>query len=452
MTAPPIFLPFFAVAVLASASFVLPGARAATLTDARISEFLADNDDGIVDEDGDREDWIEIWNTSGVAGDLGGWYLSDDPNNRTKWMLPAIEMTSGGYLVVFASAKDRADPAGEPHTNFRLEREAGGYLALVKPDGVTIASEFANYPKQSEDIAYGVGIEGEVPVTFIAAGAPAKWHVPAGPLADWTDTDFDDSTWNAGATGIGYDSGPGNDYGHLFGEGGDVQAEMRSINASVYIRIPFDVPDPTGISNLVLRMKWEDGFIAHLNGTEFHREGAPAIPDWNSAAATGNRDETDAVTFFEFPVGQGGLLQGQNVLAIQGLNNSSGSSDVLFVPELAGIFKDTNRLVAGYFTDPTPGEENSIRYDGIVSDTSFSVDRGFYETAFDLEITTSTEGAEIRYTTDGTPPSETAGQIYTGPISITGTTVIRATATRLASDQRTSTPTPTSFQPMSDGL
>ncbi|MGI9241554.1 MAG: lamin tail domain-containing protein, partial [Verrucomicrobiales bacterium] len=139
------------------ATVAVPSAHAATLTDAKISEFVADNKDGIVDEDGDREDWIEIWNTSGVAGDLGGWYLTDDRNNRTKWTLPAIEMTSGGYLVVFASAKDRADAEGEPHTNFRLNRDAGGYLALVKPDGTTIASEFTDYPEQTEDVAYGVG-------------------------------------------------------------------------------------------------------------------------------------------------------------------------------------------------------------------------------------------------------------------------------------------------------
>ncbi|MGI9241963.1 MAG: chitobiase/beta-hexosaminidase C-terminal domain-containing protein, partial [Verrucomicrobiales bacterium] len=270
----------------------------------------------------------------------------------------------------------------------------------------------------------------EVPVNFVLAGAPAKWHVPSGPVTDWTEAGFDDSAWNAGATGIGYDSGGSDDYGPLFGEGGDVQAEMRAVNSSIYIRIPFDVSDPTGISNLRLRMKWEDGFVAHLNGTEIHREGAPATPAWDSAAASGNRNEADAVTFFEFPVEQGGLLQGNNVLAIQGLNNSAGSSDVLFVPELTGIFKDTNSLVAGFFPEPTPGEENTIRYDGLVSDTSFSVDRGFYNTAFNLEISTNTEGAEIRYTTDGTPPSETAGEIYTSPIPVTSTTVVRAMAHR----------------------
>ncbi len=422
-----VFSLYFAFSVLAIALFGVPNARAATLTDAKISEFVADNSDGIVDEDGNREDWIEIWNTSGVAGDLGGWYLTDDPNTPTKWALPAIEMTSGGYLVVFASGKDRADAASELHTNFRLQREAGGYLALVKPDGVTIASEFANYPEQSKDIAYGIGIEGEAPVTFFSAGAQAKWHVPAGPVADWTETDFDDSAWNAGATGIGYDS-IGGDYEPLLGEGGNVRSEMRSQNATVYIRIPFEVADPTGISNLSLRLKWEDGFVAHLNGTEFHKESAPSNPVWNSTATDGNRNEDNATTFFEYAVDEGGLVAGNNVLAIQGLNNSAGSSDVLFVPELAGIFKDTNTLVTGYFSDPSPGEENGIRYDGIVGDTSFSVDRGVYDTAFDLEITTGTEGAEIRYTTDGTPPSEASGQSYTGPISITGTTVIRALA------------------------
>ena len=117
---PSIFSLFLIVAALFISFSDTYVASAATLNDAIISEFVADNDDGIVDEDGDREDWIEIWNTSGEAGDLGGWYLTDDPKNLTKWQLPAIEMTSGGYLVVFASGKDRENAASELHTNFSL--------------------------------------------------------------------------------------------------------------------------------------------------------------------------------------------------------------------------------------------------------------------------------------------------------------------------------------------
>lgn len=426
MTKKTFILPHFpAISIIAASLFAAPNLYAATLTDAKISEFLADNDDGISDEDGDREDWIEIWNTSGVAGDLGGWYLTDDPENLTKWELPAVEMTSGGYLTVFASGKDRTDVAGELHTNFGLQRDAGGYLALVKPDGVTIASEYVDYPDQSKDISYGIGSEGETPVTFFSAGAQAKWHVPTGPVADWTTTGFDDSTWNSGATGIGYDN-PGGDYEALLGAGGNVRDEMRLQNATVYIRIPFEVADPTGISNLTMRLKWEDGFVAHLNGTEFHKESAPDTPVWDSNATDGSRNENDAKTFFDYPVDQGGLVAGTNVLSIQGLNSGATSSDVLFVPELTGIFQDTNNLIEGYFVNPTPGAGNEERVDGIVEDTKFSVDRGFYEAPIQVAITTNVPDAQIRYTTDGTPPSETEGTLYTGPITISETSVLRA--------------------------
>jgi hypothetical protein len=426
MSAPtPIFLrPIAAVIALAFWCSALPDSRAATLTDAELTEFVADNGDDIRDEDGDREDWIEIWNASGVAGNFGGWYLTDDPNNLTKWMLPAIEMASGGYLKVFASGKDRATADGEPHTNFRLQREAGGYLALVKPDGATIASKFVDYPRQFTNIAYGVSIENEMPLTFVSAGADARWHVPEGPVGGWTEGGFDDAAWSSGATGIGYDGSIKYDY--LFGGGGDIEAKMRGINGSVYIRIAFEVPDPTGIGSLKLRMKWEDGFIAHLNGIKVHAESAPANSVWNSVATGRRSDEDAAQTFFDYPLNRGGLVAGTNVLAIQGLNESTGSSDVLFVPELAGIFQDVNTLVEGFFVDLTPEAENGKRYDGIVDDTQFSLDRGFYDAPINLAITTNVADAEIRYTTDGTTPSETRGTVYTGPVTIGETTVLRA--------------------------
>ena len=173
-----------------------------------------------------------------MAGDLNGWHLTDDPGNLTKWTLPAIPITSGGYVVVFASGKDRSDPAGEPHTNFRIQSDAGGYLALVKPDGVTIATVFENYPKQFADTAYGLGFGTATPLTFLVAGAQAKWHVPTGPVVGWTETEFDDAAWSAGATGIGYDinwteTELNTSYVHLFGAGGDVEdmdAQQKSVD------------------------------------------------------------------------------------------------------------------------------------------------------------------------------------------------------------------------------
>ena len=416
-----------------------PSARAAPITSAKITEFVADNRDGIVDEDGNQSDWLEIWNASGVAGELNGWHLTDDPGNLTKWTLPAIPITSGGYVVVFASGKDRSDPAGEPHTNFRIQSDAGGYLALVKPDGVTIATVFENYPKQFADTAYGLGFGTATPLTFLVAGAQAKWHVPTGPVDGWTETEFDDAAWSAGATGIGYDinwteTELNTSYVHLFGAGGDVEDMMRSKNPSIYIRIPFEVPQPDGIGELKLRMKWDDGFVAHLNGTEFERQGAPVSPAWNSSATNGNRDETDAQTFFEYPVDQGGLVQGTNVLAIQGLNSSAFSSDVLFVPELTGIFQDIENLVSGFFVEPTPGTENGVRIEGIAADTKFEPNRGFYDSPIEVAITTSTPEATIRYTTDASTPTLSNGSTYTAPITINRTTTLRAAAFKTGFD------------------
>ncbi len=81
-----------------------------------------------------------------------------------------------------------------------------------------------------------------------------------------------------------------------------------------------------------------------------------------------------------------------------------------------------------YFKPATPGAANGAGLDGVVADTSFSVKRGLYSTAQTVTITTTTAGATIRYTTDGTEPTESTGTVYTTPLSIATTTVLRVAA------------------------
>src|SRR5690606_34914485 len=83
-----------------------------------------------------------------------------------------------------------------------------------------------------------------------------------------------------------------------------------------------------------------------------------------------------------------------------------------------------------YLDPPTPRAVNTANTVQFVSDTMFSVGRGFFTEPFMLEIETRTPGATIRYTTDGSAPTPTSGEIYTGPILIDGTTVVRAIAYR----------------------
>ncbi|MBN2137981.1 MAG: lamin tail domain-containing protein, partial [Sedimentisphaerales bacterium] len=81
-----------------------------------------------------------------------------------------------------------------------------------------------------------------------------------------------------------------------------------------------------------------------------------------------------------------------------------------------------------YFNSATPGEYNTSGMLDVVADTKFSRNRGFYDVPFSVTITTETDGATIRYTTDGSIPSETNGNNYAGPISINTTTCLRARA------------------------
>jgi hypothetical protein len=120
---------------------------------AFISEFMADNSNGIRDEDGERRDWIELYNPGPIDINLGGWYLTDQAANLTKWRFPSINLAANKYMIVWASEKNKTNPVAPLHTNFRLGKDAGGYLALVTP-GLSVASQFT-YPAQTADISYG---------------------------------------------------------------------------------------------------------------------------------------------------------------------------------------------------------------------------------------------------------------------------------------------------------
>ncbi len=81
-----------------------------------------------------------------------------------------------------------------------------------------------------------------------------------------------------------------------------------------------------------------------------------------------------------------------------------------------------------FLSQPTPGSANNNAWFLVTAAPQFSQARGFQERPFDLDLTTTTQGATIRYTLDGTEPTENTGTLYTAPIRIAKTTVIRAAA------------------------
>src|SRR4029453_2767548 len=108
-------------------------------------------------------------------------------------------------------------------------------------------------------------------------------------------------------------------------------------------------------------------------------------------------------------------------------NIASGDDDFIMYPVLEGLL--TLSSTERYFTIPTPGAANNTTGPiGVVADTTFDVDRGFYNTPFDLSIHSDTAGAEIRSPPDGSAPTVSTGLVYTAPIHISGTAVVRAAA------------------------
>jgi len=128
----------------------------------RLNEILADNSTGLEDEDGSHPDWIEIFNPNPFTLPLAGAHLSDTPATPTLWTFPAgASIPPNGYLVVFASGKNRTVPTAPLHTNFELKK-SGEVLSLYAPDGGTLWSRVpaaypasSTYPAQARDTSYG---------------------------------------------------------------------------------------------------------------------------------------------------------------------------------------------------------------------------------------------------------------------------------------------------------
>ncbi|MCP4451321.1 MAG: hypothetical protein GY809_07650, partial [Planctomycetes bacterium] len=171
--------------------------------------------------------------------------------------------------------------------------------------------------------------------TLVAQGSTAATLVPRDSSvgSDWTggDPGFDDTAWTDGVgdtTGVGYEAGTGYE-GDI---GTDVYTHMVGRALSVYVRISFDVNSPLAVDAMTLRMKYDDGFVAYLNGQEIARANAPSVLGSDAGATA--RHEADSFEDFDVTPYQDGVRVGQNILAIQGLNYSTTSSDFLILPEL----------------------------------------------------------------------------------------------------------------------
>jgi len=139
---------------------VLSGAQ--NMSDLLIGEILVDNTKGLTDDYGQRNGWIELFNTSNGTVKFGGCYLSDDKSNLRKYHIPTSDRAAQigpRQSVVFHTSGDSSQ--GTFYTNFQLRK--GSTLYLVSNDGRTIIDQVeipADLPEDCSVVRIPRGVKG----------------------------------------------------------------------------------------------------------------------------------------------------------------------------------------------------------------------------------------------------------------------------------------------------
>ena len=144
----------------------------------------------------------------------------------------------------------------------------------------------------------------------------------------------------------------------------NVQAAMYNQSSSLYVRLPFNVNDPSLFNQLTLSLRYDDGFVAYINGGEVARRNAPGEEDEPlpfDAVASRTQADRDAVIpeVIDISDSRDLLQHGANVLAIHLLNGARDNPDLLLLPQLEAAIVTVDPEQVGYLTQPTPGKNNN---------------------------------------------------------------------------------------------
>ena len=272
---------------------VLPVIEDGDITNIVINEAASQN--SILDDiDGDSPDWLELYNGTDNTISLANWSLTDNADDLAKWVFPDISMAPEGYLLVWASDKNR--------------QFSGQYRS------------------------------------FVTTNNAVKYVVPNDTTSsDWMEPDFDDNSWFNGTSGIGY------------GDGDDNTIIASGIR-SVFTRFTFNLDNITALDQLLLDIDYDDSFVAYLNGKEIARNNIGGLkPTYDTHAnashealiySGGIPERFDVSAFLDI------LNEGENILAIQVHNHGEASSDMSLIPYLTGHITQNNGVFTAGQTPP----------------------------------------------------------------------------------------------------
>lgn len=151
-----------------------------------INEACIYNGNGLKDENGEVESWIELYNDGAADVSLEGFTLTDDPIFPAKWKFPTVSIPTNSHLIVFLSGNDRSSP--QLHTGFEVSRK-GASLHLFDEDRVEVSS--MNVPALQLDHSFGSVADGSSAQIIFASPSPGLSNNLSIGAADYTpDAEF----------------------------------------------------------------------------------------------------------------------------------------------------------------------------------------------------------------------------------------------------------------------
>lgn len=369
-----------------------------------INEFMASNATTICDSFGSYSDWIELYNSTDTDMDISGFGISDNLSQPMKYRFPdGTTIAAKGYLVVFCSGNEGMQN-GELHAPFGL-RSYGEDVVIANRAGRIIDSY--SFKNQETDVSMARIPDGTGEFQSNSQPSPGYPNTGAGYSA------FDAA--NRLPLGGVYIS----EFGGSTGSVASDWVELHNSTGSAVSLAGY------GLSNNPKNpAKWVFPDISIEPGEYLllYATGSADKAQKKNLKLNFNISSTGETLFFFDP-------NGKLIDKLSAGRMRSGQS--------YGRDGSDNRF---YYAEPTPGAQNGKGYEGITQLPAFSVTPGIYDNAVTVAITAG-EGETIRYTTDCTTPNASS-EVYSGELSISKNSVIRAAAFRdgyLSGDVATAT-------------
>ena len=369
-----------------------------------INEFMASNATTICDSFGSYSDWIELYNSTDTDMDISGFGISDNLSQPMKYRFPdGTTIAAKGYLVVFCSGNEGMQN-GELHAPFGL-RSYGEDVVIANRAGRIIDSY--SFKNQETDVSMARIPDGAGELQSNSQPSPGYPNTGAGYSA------FDAA--NRLPLGGVYISEFGGSTGSVASDWVEIYNSTGSAVSLAGYGISNNPKNPA---------KWVFPDISIEPG------------EYLLLYATGSADKAQKknlkLNFCISSTGEALFFFDPNGKLIDKLSAGRMRSGQSY-----GRDGSDNRF---YYAEPTPGAQNGKGYEGITQLPAFSVTPGIYDNAVTVAITAG-EGETIRYTTDCTTPNASS-EVYSGELSISKNSVIRAAAFRdgyLSGDVATAT-------------